>query len=195
MRIAPLLLLPLLLLTAAAPDPMAWLEEVDGARAITQVKAWNAATLEILEKTPDFAATRDRAQKLLEDPAKIATPTAVYGDQVLNHWQDAKNPRGLWRIATLGSFTAGKPAWRVLIDVDALGKAENMPWDFKGADCLAPGYRKCLVSLSRGGADATVVREFDTVTKSFISGGFTLPEAKSSVRKRACKPWASLRQS
>jgi len=37
------------------------------------------------------------------------------------------------------------------------------------------------VSLSRGGADATVVREFDTVAKSFVAGGFSLPEAKTNV--------------
>ena len=38
---------------------------------------------------------------------------------------------------------------------------------------------RTLMSLSRGGADATVVREFDLTTKSFVEGGFSLPEAKS----------------
>jgi prolyl oligopeptidase len=36
------------------------------------------------------------------------------------------------------------------------------------------------VSLSRGGADAQVTREFDLGTKSFVRDGFTLPEAKSN---------------
>ena len=41
-----------------------------------------------------------------------------------------------------------------------------------------------MLSLSRGGADASVLREFDTRAKRFVDatdGGFTLPEAKSSV--------------
>jgi prolyl oligopeptidase len=46
-----------------------------------------------------------------------------------------------------------------------------------------PENRRCLVSLARGGADASVVREFDTVAKSFVEGprAFVLPEAKSDV--------------
>jgi prolyl oligopeptidase len=38
-----------------------------------------------------------------------------------------------------------------------------------------------MVSLSRGGADATVEREFDTVTKKFVKDGFVLPEAKHRI--------------
>src|SRR5439155_7361046 len=46
---------------------------------------------------------------------------------------------------------------------------------------LRPESRRCLLSLSRGGADASVVREFDLDTCAFVAGGFTLPEAKSTV--------------
>jgi prolyl oligopeptidase len=38
-----------------------------------------------------------------------------------------------------------------------------------------------MLALSRGGADATVVREFDAVDKRFVPGGFELPEAKTRV--------------
>jgi prolyl oligopeptidase len=41
-----------------------------------------------------------------------------------------------------------------------------------------------MVSLSPGGSDASVEREFDTGTKQFVSGGFSLPEAKSRVAWR-----------
>jgi prolyl oligopeptidase PreP (S9A serine peptidase family) len=37
------------------------------------------------------------------------------------------------------------------------------------------------VSLSPGGTDADVVREFDLGTGRFVEGGFTVPEAKSNV--------------
>jgi prolyl oligopeptidase len=49
---------------------------------------------------------------------------------------------------------------------------------FKGASCLAPDETRCLISLSDGGKDAVVVREFDLTTKSFVDGGFVLPEGK-----------------
>jgi prolyl oligopeptidase len=71
-----------------------------------------------------------------------------------------------------------------VLDLDVLGKAENVNWVWHGAQALKPDYQRALVSLSRGGADAAEVREFDLVTKSFIKDGFTLPEAKSQVSWR-----------
>src|SRR5690606_14963696 len=73
-----------------------------------------------------------------------------------------------------------------LIDVDALNAAENENWVWHGANCLRPTqkgapYVRCLVSLSRGGADADVTREFDLERKSWIEGGFLRPEAKGSL--------------
>jgi prolyl oligopeptidase len=68
-----------------------------------------------------------------------------------------------------------------LLDLDTLAREEGEDWVWKGADCLPPDHRRCLVSLSRGGADATVVREFDTVTGRFVEDGFRLPEAKHWV--------------
>ena len=91
-----------------------------------------------------------------------------------------KNPRGLWRVASLSSYVAGKPQWRTLIDVDALGKAQGKSWVWHGANCLAPDYRRCLVSLSPGGTDADVVREFDMPTGRFVADGFALADAKSN---------------
>ena len=48
----------------------------------------------------------------------------------------------------------------------------------------SPGISRALISLSRGGADAAVVREFDIEKKAFIPDGYTLPEAKSRVSWR-----------
>ena len=162
-------------------DPYLWLEEIDGARAVAQVKQWNAATEELVAKGPVFEQYRKRALDILDDEQQIAGPEDVLGDKVTNLWRDAKNPRGLWRIASIESYTAGKPQWRTLIDVDALGKAEGKSWVWHGASCLAPDYQRCLVSLSPGGTDADVVREFDIGTGRFVDNGFVVPEAKSNV--------------
>jgi prolyl oligopeptidase len=54
-------------------------------------------------------------------------------------------------------------------------------WVWKGSGFLKPSYDRCLLSLSRGGADATVTREFDVTRKVFVEDGFVLPEAKSQI--------------
>ncbi|HYJ82251.1 MAG TPA: S9 family peptidase, partial [Allosphingosinicella sp.] len=173
----------LLFLAAAAPagdDPYLWLEEVEGKRALAQVKEWNAATEALLARDPKYESYRQRALAILDDKEQIATPDQILGDKVANLWRDAGNPRGLWRISPLAAYRAGKPQWRTVIDVDALGKAEGKSWVWHGANCLAPEYRRCLVSLSPGGGDADVVREFDVPTVKFVDDGFTLAEAKSN---------------
>ncbi|HSL69345.1 MAG TPA: prolyl oligopeptidase family serine peptidase, partial [Longimicrobiales bacterium] len=119
-------------------------------------------------------------KKILDSQDRIAYPTMA-GDWLLNFWQDAKNPRGVWRRTTWESYLSAEPSWETILDIDALAKAENVPWAFGGANCLAPAYRRCLIYLSRGGADATEVREFDLEGKQFISDGFKLPEAKQSL--------------
>jgi prolyl oligopeptidase len=164
-----------------ADDPYIWLEEIQGEDALAKVREWNADTEAVLAAQPEYPVAKAWAKQILEDTRQIAMPSAIMGDQVTNLWRDADNPRGLWRIASLESYQAGAPEWRTLIDVDQLGEDEGMSWVWHGANCLAPEYTRCLVSLSPGGTDADVVREFDMKTGGFVEGGFALPEAKSNV--------------
>src|SRR5690242_18446628 len=104
-------------IASAAPqatDPNLYLEQIDGARALAKVKAWNAATLARLESQPDFPDYRARALALLSTNQKIAEPDQILGDKVLNFWQDEQHPRGIWRVSPLPAFAAGKPQWRTL---------------------------------------------------------------------------------
>jgi prolyl oligopeptidase len=170
--------------TAAAAeekDPYLWLEDIEGKKALGWVKKENAATEKLIVSRPGFEADRKRARDILDDERQIAEPGEVMGDMITNFWRDAANPRGIWRQSPLDAYLAGKPVWSALIDVDALGKAEKQSWVWHGADCLAPDYKRCLVSLSPGGTDADIVREWDRSTKSFVKDGFALPQAKSSV--------------
>jgi len=164
-----------------AEDPYIWLEEIQGERALAKVDQWNADTEAVLTAQAEYPLAKAWARQILDDTRQIAMPDAIMGDQVTNLWRDADNPRGLWRTATLESYLAGAPEWRTLIDVDQLGEDEGESWVWHGANCLAPEYTRCLVSLSPGGTDADVVREFDIATGAFVEGGFTLPEAKSNV--------------
>ncbi|ADO68630.1 prolyl oligopeptidase family serine peptidase [Stigmatella aurantiaca] len=166
---------------AADEDPYLWLEDVEGPRALDQVRQWNASTAAILEKAPGFEAYRTRGAALLNDTARIAFPDAVQNDRVVNFWQDASHVRGLWRVASLDGFIAGQPEWRTLIDLDALAKSEGKNWVWKGALCLRPAYDRCLIALSDGGKDAHLWREFDTVSGQFVEQGFVTPVAKNNV--------------
>ncbi len=161
-------------------DPYQWLEDVEGARSIEWVKKQNDRSTKILKARPEFESSRQKTLELLNSKDKIPYFRRI-GNFVYNLWTDQKNQRGLWRRTTLAEYQKPLPAWENVLDVDALGQAEKESWTWGGADCFAPEYRRCLISLARGGSDAVVVREFDLTTKSFITGGFSLPEAKSDL--------------
>jgi prolyl oligopeptidase len=172
--------------TPAAPardtedDPWLWLEEVEGSKALDWVRQHNALTRQRLEAWPGFAATRERILQVLDSRDRIPA-IARRGGHVYNFWQDADNPRGLWRRTTLDEYRNSDPAWELLLDVDALGRSEGVNWVWAGAACLGPDHHRCMVKLSRGGADAQEMREFDLAARQFVAGGFRLPEAKSDV--------------
>jgi prolyl oligopeptidase len=150
-----------------------------GDKALEWARARNAESAKVLE-TGDFAALEKRILDILDSDARIPYVQKL-GPWYYNLWRDAKNPRGLWRRTTLTAYREEHPAWETVIDLDALGAAENENWVWHGADCLKPEYERCLVQLSRGGADADVVREFDLTSKAFVKEGFFLPESKNSV--------------
>jgi prolyl oligopeptidase len=165
---------------AAAEDPYLWLEDVEGEKALDWVRAQNAASKDSLESLEGFAQLRDDLRAILDSNDKIPFVREM-GGYLYNFWQDASNPRGLWRRTTLDSYRSAAPEWEVILDLDALNKAEGENWVWAGADCLRPEYTRCLLSLSRGGADANVTREFDVATKSFVESGFFRPEAKGGM--------------
>lgn len=169
--------------TAAAQDPddsFVWLEGVEDAKALQWVEEHNKNTLADLTATPVYKPIYDRILSIINSRDRIAFPT-IRNEYVYNFWQDQNNPRGLYRRATWQSYIGGNPEWETILDVDALAKAENQKWAYHSANCLPPEYRTCLVSLSRGGADAVEVREFDMATKQFVKDGFFLPEAKQAA--------------
>jgi prolyl oligopeptidase len=161
-------------------DPFIWLEDVSGKRALEWVKARNAVTTSELAESEDFQQLFDRLLKILDSRDRIPFISKI-GPYYYNFWRDEKNKRGIWRRTTLDEYRKSEPKWEIVLDLDALASEEKENWVWKGAVFLKPKKERCLVMLSRGGADATVMREFDVTTKSFVKDGFTLPEAKSRV--------------
>ncbi len=161
-------------------DPYLWLEDVTGATALEWVNARNRETTGRFATGPDFERLRDALRSVLDADENI--PYVVRrGGHLYNFWQDAAHPRGLWRRTTLEEYRTDSPAWDVIIDLDALASEEDENWVWREANVLRPDHRLALISLSRGGADATVVREFDMADRRFVEGGFSLPEAISEV--------------
>jgi prolyl oligopeptidase len=165
---------------AGADDENLWLDDIDGAKPLDWVKARNAETVAKYAESQDFKTLDARLLEMLDSDARIPMVSKI-GDHFYNFWRDKQHPKGLWRRTTLSEYRKDTPAWETVIDLDALAAAEKENWVWHGAQCLKPDYRRCLVSLSRGGADADVIREFDLTTKGFIKDGFALPEAKSQV--------------
>ncbi len=132
---------------------------------------------------PEYKPIYARTLEILDSKEKIPTPELL-GETVYNFWKDDAHERGIWRRTTLASYRAAAPQWETVLDVDALAKADGKPWVFHGATCLPPAYERCMINLSPGGSDTHVYREFDTRTKGFVPGGYSLPEAKSRVAWR-----------
>ncbi|MBM3964021.1 MAG: S9 family peptidase [Planctomycetes bacterium] len=166
--------------TSTSDDPHVWLEDVSGEKALDWVKARNEKAKQRIESDPSFEKLRNDLLEILDSNARIPF-VSKNGEFYYNFWRDKKNERGLWRRTTLSEYKKAEPSWEVLLDLDALGKTEGENWVWKGASLLRPDYTRALVTLSRGGADADVTREFDLVKKEFVADGFQRPESKGGM--------------
>ena len=163
----------------AMTDPYVWLEDIRGPKPLAWVKEQNQKSLAVLKADPRYPKNYQSVLGVLDAPDRIPSGSLDHGF-VYNFWQDAKNPKGIWRRTTIADYANPSPHWDVLLDVDALAKAEKENWVFEGAEC-APKETRCLIRLSRGGGDAVVVREYDLKARRMAQDGLKLPEAKTDV--------------
>lgn len=161
-------------------DKYLWLEDVDSKASLDWVEQKNKATLDVLTAQPLYKKIYNKNLEILNSTDRIVNPS-LRGEYIYNFWQDKTNERGIWRRTNKKDYLNGKPKWETLIDIDALSKKDNIKWVYKGSSGLYPNYDKYLVSLSKGGGDAVIVKEYDVNKKSFVENGFSLPEAKGSV--------------
>lgn len=164
----------------AQEDPYIWLEEVDGKKALKFVETHNQSTLSVFKSHPKYKEIYDASLDILNSSEKIAYP-GIRGEYVYNFWQDENHARGIWRRTKKSDYLAGEFNWETLIDVDQLSQMDNQKWVFKGATAPAPDYDVLLVSLSPGGGDAVVRKEFDPSTKTFIEDGFVIEASKGGA--------------
>ena len=165
---------------AMTDDPYIWLEDKDGAKALAWVEAENARTLPRLERDPRYASFYADALAIASAEDRVPMPEQRHG-RIYNFWRDAAHPQGIWRWTGEDDYASAAPKWTTAIDLDALSRDEGKKWVWKGAVCLQPEERVCLVALSEGGEDAIAYREFDLAAGRFVDGGFDLPKSKQGA--------------
>jgi len=168
-------------------DPREWLEDVEGDQQISWVKERNAEAVGQIGE-PSSKPLYDRLLSIMESKEKIPFIGRVLNGLHYNFWQDDVHVQGIWRRCTLDEYRKADPEWEVVLDLDALSATDDVTWVWAGSTLLDEGpdvpSDRVMISLSRGGADAKISREFDLDTKQFIgvaNGGFELPEAKSQL--------------
>ena len=189
-KYTPVLFISIFLFSCSSPtqkitlnDPYLWLEEIESPRSLEFAKKENEMTLSKLKMEKKFETIKNELTKIAYDKNRIPWAYPVNG-MFYNFWRDKKSVRGVWRRTSLKEYQKNQPKWEVILDLDLLAKNENENWVWSGSSCLPPKYELCLISLSRGGKDAEVVREFNLAKKQFVKDGFTLPEAKSNFSWR-----------
>jgi len=164
----------------AETETLEWLEEVEGEEALAFATSMNEVSLARLQADPRYQGLYDSALEVLQSADRIPY-VGVRGGELWNFWRDAENTHGLWRKTSVDSYATEAPDWDVVLDLDALAEQEDKNWVWRGSSCLAPDYRHCILTLSDGGSDAAVRREWDMETRSFVEGGFQIEETKGST--------------
>ncbi|MEE2526759.1 prolyl oligopeptidase family serine peptidase [Hyphobacterium sp. HN65] len=163
-----------------ANDPRVWLEEVEGEEALAWVEGQNERTFERLTGDERYQGLYDAALEVYQSNDRIPYGSYQNG-YIWNFWRDATNTHGLWRRTSLESYLSDNTEWETVLDLDAVAEAEGVNWVWQGSSCLSPDYRRCIITLSDGGQDASVRREFDLESRTFVEDGFVSPEAKGGI--------------
>ena len=135
-----------------------------------------------LAKAPAFQALDERLLKILDSKERIPFVSKTRRAATTTSGATRRTSAACGGARRSTSTARPTPTWETVLDLDALGRGREGELGLARRRLPASRrYERCLIALSRGGADADVVREFDPKTKAFVKDGFTLPEAKSDV--------------
>ncbi|MGW4088989.1 prolyl oligopeptidase family serine peptidase [Nocardia sp. NPDC004750] len=181
-------------------DPHLWLEEVHGERQLAWAHEHTQRTVDEFTSTQEFDDLLEQILEVLNNTDRVLTVRnntwnmdrienpARFGDWLFDFRHDADHPKGYLRRIRFADYRNGdQQNWETLLDFGALAVASDQEWTqgkwvFGQVKVLQDGQHRALISMSEGGGDFTVVREFDLHTKRFIepaAGGFELPSANN----------------
>ena len=165
-------------------DPFTWMEEIEGARALDWARAENARSLPVLQNDPRYAGLHAEALEIVTAKDRIPgrglhrrrdAAQLLAGRRAMCAASGAARSLDSYRT---GTTRTGRPS--------STSTPCPRPRARTGSTRARPACRPTTAtawsSLSDGGKDAVTVREFDTVTETFVEGGFDLPEGKQRRR-------------
>lgn len=167
--------------SAGSAEGLSWLESPKDPRALEWARAQTQRSKQEIASKPSYPAILSELQATLKASAPIPD-ISLLGRRAVRFERDAANPHGLLQVADRLT-TGGLGAWRTVLDVGALRKAEGKPyelqWSLVKDECLPPTYDKCMLRLSPGGGDEAELREFNLGTGQFVEGGFRTPASRA----------------
>ena len=144
------------------------------------VKNQNKKSFNAFKSHPQFEELKNYYLNLMQAKDKILYARLNGDGFVYNFWMDEKYKKGLIQRTSLKNYLSGDFKWEEVLNLDALAEKEKENWVYKGGN-FHPAGNRVLFFLSRGGKDASVIREFDLIRKKFVKGGFNFPESRSDA--------------
>ena len=158
---------------APGRDPHGWLEQSEAPEVAQWVAAQNERTLQAYARGEVFETLVQRPVDDALSPDQLVVPRR-HNDWAYDFRQDEAHPLGIWRRYSWADWLAGTPQWQTLLDLGKLNEDEEVDWSWRGDALCYPDNDRALLSLSPGGGDTTVLREFDLVELAFVEDGFNV---------------------
>jgi prolyl oligopeptidase len=180
------LILASTLASAGAPseaDPFLWLENARDPKALEWVRAHTKSAEAELDAKPIYGELEPQLKAILA-AGDLPPQIFLLGPIAVRFQRSPAHPHGILEYARRSAN--GVPgAWHVSLDVDALRKTEQKPFELHlnsvRDSCLAPAYTRCILSLSPAGADDVELREFDLAEGKFVDAGFHTAAGRNSA--------------
>lgn len=154
-------------------DPFLALENLDDPAVLAWVDKQNIRTRGTWCAGTKFTTLAERLAHAYLPHDRPVIPQR-WKDWAYDYWENDHQPKGLWRRTSWTNWRNRTPQWQSLLDFDALAVQEDMPWVCAGIEILYPDGDRALITLSPGGTDAVIVREFDIEQRVFVRDGFVI---------------------
>lgn len=160
-------------------DQYLWLEEINEPKCLAWAMDENKKTDQSLTAHPLFKSIQEKSLEIYQNTDRVRY-VVISGEYVYHLWTDEKCIQGRYCRQLVKDYVANQENWETLLDLDDLSLKENQKWVFRDFE-LNDNETRALVTLSPGGLDSNVIREFDLLSKSFVTDGFYLPQSKGSA--------------
>lgn len=169
----------------SAPDKYADLTPQFGEKAIAWAKVQTDATRARLEASPTFKAVMDDMARVHAEQRPLPTYHLLDGHLYFRIEHDSAHPYG--RIAVAEARADGRSGddWRTVFDLDVYNKSQPHPYTFKWlsprAECLAPTFDRCMISLYYDGGQNNAYVELDMRSGRILEDGFRIAPGRNSL--------------